>query len=106
MKASKAPIEGEIRKRFDQHLLTLKLHEPTLKMHEEVSASSRQIYAEYAKGGPQRSDLYIRLIDGELAILEKSSVSLTAYPARCGKYRATPLRLNLSVPYHTCLSWT
>jgi lambda repressor-like predicted transcriptional regulator len=71
MKASKAPIEGEIRKRFDQHLLTLKLHEPTLKMHEEVSASSRQIYAEYATGGPQRSDLHLRLIDSELGILEK-----------------------------------
>ncbi len=59
--------EGHIRKQFDQHLLTLKLHEPNLKMHEEVSATTRRIYAD----NPLRSDLHTRLIEAELTILEK-----------------------------------
>jgi hypothetical protein len=67
---SNASITDEIRKEFDQRLLTLRLHKPSLRMHEEVNASSRKIYAEYARRGPQRSDLYIRLIDSALAILE------------------------------------
>jgi diguanylate cyclase (GGDEF)-like protein len=63
--------ESHLQKQFDQHLLTLKLHEPNLKMHEEVGASRAKLYAEYAKNGPQRSDLYARLIDSDLTILEK-----------------------------------
>jgi len=62
---------SHIQKEFDQHLLTLKLHEPNLKMHEEVSASRAKLYAEYAKNGSQRSDLYAQLIDNDLTILEQ-----------------------------------
>lgn len=57
---------AEVQKRFDHHLLTLKLHEPSRKMHEEVSVVGRKIYAH----SPHTSDLHTRLIDAELAILQ------------------------------------